>query len=122
WFKDYRPALIFGLGTLFAHLLNKLIKTLVMRERPSISTLLDAEGYSFPSGHAMVSIVCYGLLAYFIMIKSQSVKWTRGIQIFFYSVIFLVGISRYILNVHFLTDVIGGFFIGFIVLMAFIHF
>lgn len=122
WYKDFRPALIFGLGTLGAHLLNKLIKVLVMRDRPSISELLNAEGYSFPSGHAMVPIVCYGLLAYFISRKCSSVRKAQIIQLSFYILIFLIGFSRYVINVHYLTDVISGYFFGFIILMGLIHF
>ncbi|WP_256200821.1 phosphatase PAP2 family protein [Virgibacillus halodenitrificans] len=65
WWKyyDWLPPIIFAGGTLGTHLLNQLIKGLVERERPSILIAANAEGHSFPSGHAMISIVCYGLLA-----------------------------------------------------------
>src|SRR5690625_4811419 len=53
-FRDYVPAAIFGLGVLCTHLLNQLIKELVARERPSISVLLNAEGYSFPDRKSVV--------------------------------------------------------------------
>src|SRR5699024_10484311 len=65
-FKDYLPACLFGVGVLTAHITNQLLKQLMTRERPSISVLLNAEGYSFPSGHSMIAIVCYGLIAFFI--------------------------------------------------------
>src|SRR5690625_3141963 len=120
-FRDYVPAAIFGLGVLCTHLLNKLIKELVARERPSISVLLNAEGYSFPSGHSMVTIVCYGLLAYLIGLTLSSKRSKLILYIIFGSIIFLIGFSRYILNVHYLTDIISGFLIGSIVLYFFIY-
>ena len=120
-FRDYLPALIFGLGVLTTHLLNQLIKDFIARERPSISVLLNAEGYSFPSGHSMVTMVCYGLIAYFIGTKLASRKATMIIQIMFGCIIFLIGFSRYILNVHYLTDIISGFLFGFIMLLLFIY-
>lgn len=119
-FRDYLPALTFGLGVLTAHLLNSLLKDLIARERPSISVLLNAEGYSYPSGHAMVPIVCYGLIAYLISTKLTSQKKARFVQVFLGILIFLVGFSRYILNVHYLTDIISGFLFGGIILFIFI--
>lgn len=121
WYKDFRPAFTFGLGTLGAHVLNKLLKELIARERPSISVLLNAEGYSFPSGHAMVSIVCYGLLAYFLSNKARSPKTAQMIRGILYAIIFLIGVSRYIINVHFATDIITGYFIGGILLITLIR-
>lgn len=111
-YRDWIPAMIFGLGTLSSHALNDLIKVLVERERPSVFVAADAEGYSFPSGHAMVSTVCYGMLAYFIAKKIKSSRAQTAIHICFAVLIMLIGISRYIINVHYLTDVLGGFFFG----------
>ncbi|MFA1819065.1 phosphatase PAP2 family protein [Virgibacillus oceani] len=120
-FKNWLPALIFSGGTLLSHLLNILIKHLVERERPSIYEAANAEGHSFPSGHAMVSMVCYGLLAYFIAKKITSARVKLAVHIFFALLILLIGISRYIINVHFLTDVVAGFVTGFLLLVGLIY-
>ncbi|MFB4167096.1 phosphatase PAP2 family protein [Virgibacillus sp. JSM 102003] len=120
-FRDWLPGLIFGLGTLTSHGLNILIKGLVERERPSILVAANAEGYSFPSGHAMISMVCYGLLSYFIARSISSTKANIMVQILFALLIFLIGISRYIINVHYLTDVLAGFIFGFIFLVGLIY-
>lgn len=112
--KRVLPALFFSFGTLGSHLLNKFIKGLVERERPSTSVLLHAEGYSFPSGHAMISIVCYSLLAYFLSELFESKKVKRVIKAFFVIVIVLIGFSRYVLNVHYLTDIVAGFLFGYV--------
>lgn len=119
--KDYLPALIFAGGMLTSHLLNILIKVLVERERPSISVAANAEGHSFPSGHAMLSMVCYGLLAYFIAKKCRSPKAIFLTQLFFALVIFLIGLSRFFINVHYLTDIMAGFFFGFLCLIGLIY-
>ena len=121
WFRHYLPALVFGGGVCLTHKLNTWIKELVMRERPSLSVHLNAEGYSFPSGHAMVSMVCYGLLAYFITRKIQSERMILFVQISFTVLIFLIGISRYVLYVHYLTDILAGFFIGYFILVGLIY-
>ncbi|UJL47579.1 phosphatase PAP2 family protein [Virgibacillus sp. NKC19-16] len=120
-FKDWLPALIFSGGTLISHLFNLLIKEIVERDRPSILEAANAEGYSFPSGHAMISMVCYGLLAYFLVKKLTSSKAIFFTQLFFAFVVFLIGISRYFINVHYLTDVVSGFLFGFLCLIGLIY-
>jgi len=112
-FKDWFPAFLLSGGTLGVHLFNKFIKRLVGRERPSIWEEANAEGFSFPSGHAMIPVVCYGIFAYYISKKIKSTKLKLFIQVLFALLIFLIGFSRYVINVHYLTDIIAGFFIGF---------
>lgn len=119
-YRHIVPGLIFGLGTLASHLLNHGVKLLVERERPSISIDLDAVGFSFPSGHAMTSIVCYGLLAYFLAKKCKNMKVALFVQIVFAFLVCMVGISRYFINVHYLTDVLTGFMLGYMLLLILI--
>lgn len=114
--KDYLSAIFFGIGTLGSHLLNQWMKEIVARERPSISEAFNAVGYSFPSGHAMVSIVCYGLVAYFLCEKYSTNKKRRTIKIGFSIFVLLIGLSRYIINVHYLTDIVAGYLFGFTIL------
>lgn len=120
-FRDWLAGFLFAGGTLGSHLLNTLIKGLVERERPRILLEANAEGYSFPSGHAMTSLVCYGLFVYFIVKKIASQKAVLGIKIAFALLVFLIGISRYIINVHYLTDVLAGFTIGGLYLTGMIY-
>jgi undecaprenyl-diphosphatase len=119
-FHDYVPAIIFAGGMLLSHLLNTLIKSLVARERPSISVSANAEGFSFPSGHAMMSMVCYGLLAYFISKKIRSTYTVFLVQVSCALLVFLIGLSRFFINVHYLTDIMAGFFLGFVCLIGLI--
>lgn len=120
WYRDYVPALFFAGGVYLANLINKGIKFITARERPSISPYFNAEGYSFPSGHAMVSLICYGLLAYFLIHKLKKTWQIITVQLASAILIFLIGMSRYILNVHYLTDVLAGFFFGILLLISYI--
>src|SRR5690625_8012273 len=90
-FRDWLAGFLFAGGTLGSHLLNTLIKGLVERERPRILLEANAEGYSFPSGHAMTSLVCYGLFVYFIVKKSTSQKAVLSIKIAFALLVILIG-------------------------------
>ena len=54
--------IVYPMGILITHLVNKGIKEIVKRERPSLNEALDALGYSFPSGHAMLSIMTFDFL------------------------------------------------------------
>ncbi|WP_169891213.1 phosphatase PAP2 family protein [Litchfieldia alkalitelluris] len=119
WWR-YRDYLAMGILVIAAgggDQLNKWLKAMVARDRPIIDPGIFAEGYSFPSGHAMVGIMFFGFLTYYMIIKSQStflkklVGWIMGI------IIFLIGISRIVLNAHYPTDVFGGFAIGLIMLL-----
>lgn len=119
--KKWIPTLIFVGGVLFGHLINVLLKAMFVRERPSLVASYDALGYSFPSGHAMIAIVCYSLVAYLLMEYVLKEKWKTPMMMSVILLILMIGFSRYVLNVHFLTDVIGGYFFGSIVVYLCIH-
>lgn len=111
-FKRIIPALMFSLGTYGTHLLNELIKAIVRRDRPSIWVAANAEGFSFPSGHSMVTVVCYGLFIYYLNKKIKSGRLKKLLIIATTLLILLIGFSRYVINVHYLTDILTGFSIG----------
>lgn len=110
--KDYLAMAVVSIGVAGSDQLNRFIKGIVERDRPSINAAIDAVGYSFPSGHAMVSITCYGLAAYFIgkNIKSSFLKNT--FKIVLGGLILLIGLSRIVLKAHYPTDVLAGFALG----------
>jgi undecaprenyl-diphosphatase len=96
-----------------AQVINTLLKTLVARSRPVFEhpVVID-DGYGFPSGHSMLSVVAYGLLAYFIY-QALSHRWQQGSLIAFTALIIgFIGLSRLILGVHFVSDVVAGYAIG----------
>lgn len=93
--------------------LNLLLKTLFARARPEFSDPLTMAGYySFPSGHAMFSMIGYGMLAYLIMKRITNVRARIFTGFLAALIILLVGISRLYLGVHFFSDVVGGFAAG----------
>jgi len=119
-YKRVLPSTMFALGTLCSWLLNHLIKAIVERPRPSLNPALDAVGSSFPSGHAMISFVCYGLLLFFLLgvIKNRKARIT--LQIIIPVTILIIGVGRYLINVHYLTDVAAGYFFGYLFLLVWI--
>ncbi|MEV2909296.1 phosphatase PAP2 family protein [Paenibacillus larvae] len=95
-------------------LLNETLKVLFVRVRPDHSFfLVDATGYSFPSGHAMVSSSFYGFMVYLLW-KHQRRKWRAAWLIPWLGafVIFLIGFSRIYVGVHYPSDVLAGFAAG----------
>jgi membrane-associated phospholipid phosphatase len=97
-----------GTGQLF----NKLLKGMIQRPRPDFNRLVEEAGYSFPSGHSMVSLVFYGMvgLICYMFVRNQLPKLL--IVLVTVMVVLLIGISRIYLGVHYPSDVLGGFIIG----------
>lgn len=93
-------------------LLMFLLKLIFHRNRPLTPLLDAAKGYSFPSGHALMSITFYGLLIFLVW---QNVKkvWTKWLlTILLALLIVFIGMSRVYLRVHYASDVLAGFSVG----------
>ena len=92
--------------------LNLLLKQIVQRPRPTEYRIINETGYSFPSGHSMVSMAFYGFLIYLIYkyVKNQYLK--IGLITFLSILIISIGISRIYLGVHYTSDVMAGFCIS----------
>ena len=100
--------------------LNQLLKRILQRPRPTEFRIVEETGYSFPSGHSMVSMAFYGYLIYLIYryIKNKYVKWT--LITILSILICLIGISRIYLGVHYTSDVLGGFLLSISYLVVYI--
>lgn len=99
--------------------LNQVLKRIIQRPRPTEYRLIEENGYSFPSGHSMVSAAFYGFFIYLIFknVKNKYIKW---ISIVALSVlIILIGISRIFLGVHYTSDVMAGIIISISYLVIF---
>ncbi len=100
---------------------NQLLKNIVARPRPEGFRLVEESGYSFPSGHSMVSMAFYGFFVYLIFkkVKNPYLKWSSMIVISF--IITAIGLSRIYLGVHYASDVIAGFCISISYLILFMN-
>ena len=101
-------------------ILNQILKRILQRPRPTEYRIVEETGYSFPSGHSMVSMAFYGYLIYLIYkyVKNKYLKWTLITLLSF--LIVSIGISRIYLGVHYTSDVIGGFLISISYLIIYI--
>jgi membrane-associated phospholipid phosphatase len=94
-------------------LLNSSLKLFFSRPRPTFhDPIITALNYSFPSGHAMLSFITYGLLAYFLVIKTPTRPRKLLIVTAAMLLITLIGFSRIYLGVHYVSDVVAGFAAG----------
>jgi len=115
-FKDFKIIYLSLGGVGF----NTIMKTLVHRKRPDINRMISERGYSFPSGHSLISSLVFGYLIYKLnnTIKNKFIKYlVIGIIV---CIILSIGISRIYLGVHYFSDVLCGFLEGFIILLTFL--
>ena len=90
------------------------LKLFFQRARPDLPVIGDVSGFSFPSGHALMSVVFYGLFIHMIWHEVKS-KWLRNLSIVILTIlILLIAFSRIYLRVHYASDVMAGIAVGFI--------
>ena len=111
-FKKYAYA-FFTAGTMIAtNGYNWIIKHAIARQRPSVHHLVDAHGYSFPSGHSVGSATLFGILIVLtiLLIKNKAAKTVLCIVWLCFPL--LIGYTRIFNHVHYPSDVVGGFLEG----------
>lgn len=111
--KNFVYPIVLIINLAGVRLFNQLLKAVYERPRPAYEHLVEASGYSFPSGHAMISSGFYGFISYllFYLLKEKTNNAIFA-PIFFSILILLIGISRIYLGVHYPSDVIAGFLMG----------
>lgn len=108
--KSNKQRIFLFLDLIGSGLIINITKNIFLRERPIIGQNLLAD-YSFPSGHTFIAISFYGFLLYLVM-KDKKVSYKKlkeGVLLF---LIITIPLSRLILGVHYLTDVLGGITLG----------
>lgn len=90
---------------------NNALKLLVGRERPDVVHLVEAGGYSFPSGHSAMAAAAWSAFA-LVLTRDRSARWRAGAAAAAALVTAAVASSRALLGVHWLTDVIAGVAVG----------
>lgn len=108
--KSNKQRIFLFLDLIGSGLIINITKNIFLRERPIIGQNLLAD-YSFPSGHTFIAITFYGFLLYLVMKNKESnyKRLKEGVLLF---LIITIPLSRLILGVHYLTDVLGGITLG----------
>ena len=107
-----------GVATGVGKLINIVLKLLYARPRPVFPDVTLPSDFGYPSGHTMQAILTYGMFAYVVWIGVRSPRVRVGTVLAAAAITVLVGISRLMLSVHFVSDVIGGLIAGGLWLVA----
>lgn len=109
----------FAIVSLASTFMYKEVKSFFQRPRPELEVrLIPQGGWSFPSGHSMNCIVCFGILIYLIRRYCPNRKAANILTVLLTLLIIGIGTSRVYVGVHFPTDVLGGWSLGLAFLMG----
>jgi membrane-associated phospholipid phosphatase len=110
--RRWGPLALLAAATVGAAASYTLIKALVGRPRPPPAIWIGHfSGAAFPSGHATQSVACYATIAV-ILGAGRSTRWKTVLWSAATLVALVVGASRVYLGAHWLTDVLGGYALG----------
>ncbi|HYI66510.1 MAG TPA: phosphatase PAP2 family protein [Candidatus Limnocylindrales bacterium] len=116
WLHGLVGAATIGLASLG----NQWIKVFIARNRPDLlEPVLVERGFSFPSGHSLLSMVAYGVLGVLVMRSRLPLAVRRGVVAILGVVVLLVGVSRVWLGVHYPTDVLAGWTTGAVIVLVY---
>ncbi len=113
WKRHYAEARFFALDTFGGAVLSYFLKLAFSKQRPQLwDSPINEVTFSYPSGHALGSVVLYGFLSYIVAsLHPQYLKAAYSVGLL---LIVTIGFSRLYLGVHWPTDIIGGYGIGLI--------
>lgn len=105
---DFKTGYKVGSIWFYGYALNLVIKNSIRKTRPPKSQwkVPHVNGWSFPSGHSLMSLVLYWSIAKYFAV---AMPWAA----LFYALPFLLGLSRLYLRVHFIEDVLAGWLIAY---------
>lgn len=107
-----KEGLLLAVSAFDSAFLTLVLKQIFLRSRPENLRLIEQGGYSFPSGHAMISVCVYGYLLYLVLTKIKDKLLRRCLTCLLVLLILSIGISRIYVGVHYPTDVIAGYLLG----------
>ena len=118
--KNKKDGILIVINLVTITILNQIFKFILQRPRPEGYRIINETGYSFPSGHSMISMAFYGFLIYLIYqnVVNKYIKWT--LIIFLTFLIISIGISRVYLGVYYTSDVLAGFLVSISYLILYI--
>lgn len=120
--KKKKNALFILINLICSFACSQVFKFIFRRSRPSMGELVDTVGYSYPSGHTMVSICFFGFITYLLCKKEKTNVKKFFICLLYLLTIFFIGFSRIYLGAHYFSDVIAGGLLSIIYLCLFIRF
>ena len=114
WWKHHRTeAAFFFINACGGAVLTYVLKLAFSKPRPDLwPQLISETTFSYPSGHALGSMVLYGFLSY--VLATLYPRYAKGFYAIATLLVILIGFSRLYLGVHWPTDIIGGYGIGFL--------
>ena len=99
---------------------NELLKAVIARARPDLlDPIVTERGFSFPSGHSALGMASWGILGVLVMRSRLPLGVRRGIVAAIAVLIFLIGLSRVWLGVHYPTDVLAGWTAGAVIVLVY---
>jgi membrane protein DedA with SNARE-associated domain/membrane-associated phospholipid phosphatase len=117
--KEYLTAGGWAAALVGGGLLDGVLKRVFHRPRPAWDLpILTARGWSFPSGHAMGSLVAYGMLVYLMVRTMGHPRRRLALAGCALVLVLLIGLSRMYLGVHYFSDVVAGYAAGTVWLTA----
>ena len=118
WWKRYRiEAGLFALNAFGGAVLSYVLKLAFSKPRPELwPQLISEKTFSYPSGHALGSMVLYGFLSY--LFSTLYPRYSKSFYLIAAVLILAIGFSRLYLGVHWPTDVVAGYGIGFLWIMV----
>lgn len=115
-FKD-RRGIFLNISAIASVGVNYVLKHLIRRDRPDGLRLVEQGGFSFPSGHTMISVCVYGYLLYLVKtsVKNKVLKYVLSTLLVI--LILSIGISRVYVGVHYFSDVLAGYLLASVILI-----
>ena len=118
WHKAYRAAWAAGIAIVAAKLFEIAIKAGIQRHRPSDLSYTGIDYFSFPSGHATMAAVIFGILA--VLVSHSMGRWGRAVVYAICGIlVVMIGYSRVYLGAHWMSDVVAGLLFGTVMMAAF---
>lgn len=117
WRKQRAETVTLAIAAVGALGLNTVLKELFARSRPELwQRTVDVNFYSFPSGHAMMSVVVFGIIGY--LLATHLPRWRIVIATGTVLLVCAIGFSRLYFGVHWPTDIVAGYSAGIVWLVA----
>lgn len=110
-----KQAIFFALTILVSGAILYVLKEIIQRARPE-NSLISESWNSFPSGHALISLVLAGFIIYYLASKIKSNNKKLIANIFLVILTLIIGFSRIYLNVHWFSDVLASWLLGLFIL------